>query len=393
MIKILQQEINQFINAKSQELRELSLQIHSNPEIGWNEHFAHKILTEYLQKDGWIVEKHAFGLETAFLASFTQLESSPSIALCAEYDALPMGHACGHNLISIQALATGMALKHVLSIHDIPGQVCIYGTPAEEVEGGKINILKAGGFKNDVAFMLHPGNIDVYAPRYLALQCVNVAYHGKAAHGSVPFDGINALDALVQAYQSIAMLRQHMPMTSRVHGIFTKAGEAPNVIPAETAGKFYIRSRLFKENVKLVSRVEHIFNASALSTGCTVDIEKEEPFMDVVNNDILADRWGEYMTSLGVEFLPKHMQEQIPRGSTDMGNVSHHIPSFHNLVNVYSSTDEEKAEIHTIGFREQAKTQIAHDNMMRGATCQAWVALDCLLDLDFLRDAKTRHLV
>ena len=214
-------------------LKDLSASIWSNPELGLEEHGAHKLLTDYLEEKGFAVELGYTGLETAFRATFGS--GRPNVCVICEYDALPeIGHACGHNLIAEAGVAAGLGLKAALECEGAPkGRVTVMGTPAEESVGCKIELIENGAFEDiDIAMMVHPFPETHIRPIYNALRVLRAGYTGKAAHAAAyPWEGVNALDAVVAAYTSVSVLRQQMKPTWRVHSVITKGGAKPNIIP------------------------------------------------------------------------------------------------------------------------------------------------------------------
>ena len=261
---------------------------------------------------------------------------------------------------------------------NISGTVRLFGTPAEEGKGGKVAMLNKDLFAGvDVCLMAHPGNINLANARYLAMQSVHAEFSGVPAHASAaPWEGKNALDALVNSYVSLSTLRQQITPTSRIHGIVTSGGVAPNVIPDATKAHYYIRTVKKKELEELMTRVEQCFHAGALSTGCSVRIPKEPPFYDVIQNPILVQSWRDHMTVLGATFpyATPAEEESVSRGSTDMGNVTHAIPGFHPVFDIGCDR-----EIHSVEFREAAKTERAHERTLRCAAAIAAVGLQVLI--------------
>src|SRR3990172_6195274 len=192
------------------ELIGVSRRIHANPELAMEEHQAAALLSERLEAHGFQVKRGVSWLKTAFSATWG--EGTVTIAYLLEYDALPeIGHACGHNLIATAGLGAAYGLKAALSPDEV--SLVVLGTPAEENGGGKILLLEAGVFEGvDVALMAHPSPADIDMPPMYGVYDVEVEYRGQSAHASfAPEMGVNALDALVTAYQAIAQLRQHIP--------------------------------------------------------------------------------------------------------------------------------------------------------------------------------------
>jgi len=300
---------------------------------------------DYLIYQGFKVTPGAFDLETAFVAEFSSKGGQGRVvSFNSEYDSLPgIGHACGHNLIAISGVAAAIALKAVFEKHEIPGKVKLFGTPAEENGDGKVKMIKKGAYDDvDISLMVHPGPFEGCFFRYLAIQPCEVEYFGRTAHASgMPWEGINALDAVVLAYNNIGLLRQQILPTNRIHGIITDGGKAPNIIPDHSSGKFFIRGRTIEDLRALVPRVYKCFEAAAEATGCTKANGTKDPVIsegaevfDVKTNELLGDRYEEHLKKLGVDMLPKATQDAIPVGSTDQGNVSYVVPSIHTLYDI-----------------------------------------------------------
>ncbi|KAF9404906.1 hypothetical protein BGZ94_003884 [Podila epigama] len=390
-------EIKHAVDTDSSSLRNLSLQIHDNPELGYKEVFAHKILTDYLEEKGFKVTRHAYSIDTAFVAEYESPativaaaagEKIRTIGFCSEYDALPgIGHACGHNLIAIAGVAAALGVKAVLEKHNLVGRLRLIGCPAEETTGGKIPLIEKGAFDGLAACMMtHPAPADVVYVTILSVGGIKVEYTGKASHASAsPWEGINALDALVTAYNSLGLLRQQTPPTSRIHCIITDGGQAANIIPEYAAGHVMYRATNSADHAKLHDGVLKVLNAASESNGCTVKITHEMEYQPVLHNELLAARYTQYSEALGVKFLPRAIQEGLPSGSTDMGNVSLHVPSIHPVYNIVGLAGEIDTSIsnHSIKFTEQAKTDVAHEATLRSAKGLALVGLDVLTDAAF----------
>ncbi|KAJ3411589.1 hypothetical protein HDV05_002009 [Chytridiales sp. JEL 0842] len=378
-------------NSISSELQQVSLQLHSHPETSYEEVYAHQLLTTFLESKGFNVTKSACDLSTAFVADWapewvTDSEECVRVCFLSEYDALPgIGHACGHNLIAISGVAALMALREAVVTHKLRARLRLLGTPAEEGTGGKIPMIARGALQGvDVALMVHPGRANVTWAKYMALMSMNVIYSGKAAHAAAaPWEGINALDACVAGYNGISMLRQQIHPTSRIHGIIKDGGAAPNVIPERAAAEYYVRTEKIKDLYSLSNRMKNVFKGSALSTGCTVEIIDDPAFADVLINKKLAMVFESHARRLGCEFAPREVQEATPYGSTDMGNVTNVVPGIHPIFDIGCSS-----EIHTIEFREQAKTEEAHMATIRAAKCLAATGLECILDKELLEGVK-----
>ncbi|KAJ3365844.1 hypothetical protein GGF31_008438 [Allomyces arbusculus] len=390
---------NAFIASISAELREISLQLHAHPEEGFNEYFAHRLITEYLARKPHIqvAPSKDKSLVTAFVATFNHSTSKSgtdrgqdavtTIGFCSEYDALPMGHACGHNLIAISGIGAFLTAAHLAEIFDLPVRLKLFGTPGEEGQGGKINMINAGDFADvDFAMMLHPGNIDLAHPTYLAAQHLDVEYFGKEAHAAAsPWDGINALDAVVTAFNAIAHLRQQILPTDRIHGVITHGGAAPNIIPAYTRAEIMVRSeRQDHLQDNLFPRVMACLESGAAATGCSMKTGTTPAYADVVTNVPMTDVYArELLVQIGVDVGDAHEQRSVSRGSTDMGNVCYVVPSIHNVFDTGC-----KAEIHSEEFLAHAKTQEAHDKTLQRVACLVMVAHSLMTDADLRSRAR-----
>jgi amidohydrolase len=378
LVDSLKRAVRDAVDARRALLLDVSHEIHAHPELAFEEVRASALLAATLRDAGLDVEAPAYGLATAFEARAGA--SGPTVSLLAEYDCLPgIGHACGHNLIATASLGAGLALASLGA--RLPGRVRVLGTPAEEAGCGKELLARAGAFDDvDAALMIHPAGVDLVTMPTLALAEVDVRYRGVASHASgMPERGVNALDALVTAYQAIAQLRQHIKPTERVHGIFTEAGEAPNVVPERAAGRFYVRSRDAAELAPLKRRVEGCFRAGAEATGCSVEIEWREPdYLELRTSWPLAERYQRNAESLGRSFFPYDKLPASAMGTTDMGNVSHRVPAIHPMI----AAAPIHCSIHNAEFATHAGAASGDAAAIDGAKALAMTALDFLLDAD-----------
>jgi amidohydrolase len=385
-VAALKREVCDAIDGMRAELVRVSHAIHTKPELAFEEHAAAALLGDTLAKAGLDVVRGAYGLETAFAAEFGDA-SAPRVALLAEYDALPgIGHACGHNLIATAAVGAGLALARLGRA--LPGRVRVLGTPAEERGGGKELMAREGAFEGvDAAMMIHPAGIDLATMPCIAVSDVEVVYRGQAAHASaMPERGVNALDALVLAYQSIAALRQHIRATERIHGIIVDGGQAPNVVPERAAGRFYVRARNADELAPLKLRVQACFEAGARATGASVEVSWLEPdYMDLVTSWPLAEAYQANAERLGRRFFPIDKVPPSVQGSTDMGNVSHRVPSIHPMI----ASAPPHCAIHHPEFATWAGSEMGDAAAIDGAKALAMTALDFFCDAG-LRERVTR---
>ncbi len=380
-IHAAKERVREAVAAAAPELIRISREIHGHPELAFKEYYAHDQLVPFVQAHGFEVQDGAYGMETAFRGEWG---SGPvTIAVCAEYDALPeIGHACGHNLIATSGAGAAVALTKALDPSE--ARIVILGTPAEEASGGKVIMVDRGCFDDiDVAMMAHPAPADIAEAPMFGVAHVDVEYRGKAVHASVfPEHGINALDAIVTAYQSIAQLRHHIRRDARLHGIITHGGDAANIVPSYTRGTFYVRALKPWYLEQLKERVKHCFEAGALATGCevTMDWHQEAEYAPMLNNRPLVDAYRRNGEDVGKHFIEL---KELTTGSSDMGNVSQVVPSIHPNFGVGTPTFTHSPE-----FTAAAITDAAHDSMLLTARALAMTAVDVALDPDLLARVK-----
>ena len=371
-IEKLRLKVKDSVELQRQQLIQLSLNIHDNPELGFEEEKASAWLTGYLEDSGFHVERGIAGLATAFRATYGQ--GSPRIALLAEYDALPkMGHGCGHNIIAASALGAAVASKSI--IDQLGGSVVVLGTPGEEVFGGKIDMVKAGAFKEiDVAMIVHPDVRNMVAIQALACSSLEVEFFGRPAHAAAqPYRGINALEAMILAFTSINSLRQHIKTEARVHGIITDGGEAPNIVPAHSAAVFLVRAPDNEYLAELRDKVLNCFTGASVASGARLEYRwRDRAYAPMKNNATLAGLFKQNLESLG-----RHVEAFDPRfgfGSTDMGNVSQVVPSIHPTIAIASP----EVFIHTQEFASAAASEAGHEGLMDAAKAMAMTVADIL---------------
>ena len=370
------------IDGCSEELYQISEELWKNPELGFEEYKAHEILTRFLEKKGFSVERSYTGIKTAFRATFGS--GRPNVCMICEYDALPeIGHACGHNLIAEAGVAAGLGLKAALESSNAPkGRLTVMGTPAEENLGGKINLVENNAFKGvDIAMMVHPAPYSILKTQFVACVELKVTYSGKAAHAAAfPWEGVNALDAAVMAYTSISVLRQQMKPDHSIHGIITNGGTKPNIIPEKASMEYFIRAPTKSEVYALTKKVRACFEAAASATGCQVDIEESSCNFDMKSNNILATDYHENYQALGG---CKMVEEWREIGSTDMGNVSYSVPSIHPMYKIGSGE-----VYHTREFTAVANTPEAHAETLVAAKAMAHTCIDVLTTDGLLEQIK-----
>lgn len=368
------------VESARDELSEISMDIHSHPELAMKETRASALLADRLEARGFAVERGAFGMDTAFRARWG--EGPVTIAYLCEYDALPeIGHACGHNLIATAGLGGALGLKAAVSPDDVT--LIVLGSPAEEDIGGKAIMIERGAFDGvDVAMMAHPAPFDIPDPPMYGVDQCHVIYRGQAVHASIaPEAGVNALDGLVTAYQAIAQLRQHMRRDARVHGIITYGGSAANVVPDRAEATFMVRALQLPYLADLKGRVEKCFEAGAAASGAKLEvIWSPYTYQPMNSNRPLAAAYQANAEALGRKFLGIPVEST---GSTDMGNVSFTVPSIHPTFSVGAFGLN-----HTPGFTEICATDAAHNAMIQVAQALAMTGAEVVLDGGLLQAAK-----
>jgi amidohydrolase len=362
------------IDTRYQQLGELSRNIHSNPEVAFQEFKAAAWLAEYLEENGFSVERGICELPTAFRGSYGAGE--PVIAILAEYDALPkLGHACGHNLIATSAVGAGVAAKR--AVDTFGGSVMVIGTPGEELYGGKVIMAERGAFDDvDMAMIVHPGGGNRVVMNTLACQTLDVEFFGRAAHAAAkPEAGINALEAMIQSYNAINSLRQHIREKARIHGIITNGGEAANIVPAHTAASFIVRAEDDRYLDELKERVINCFAGAARATGAELKCRWDEVrYAAMLNNVTTARLFRSNMKSLGHNI--RLGDATLWSGSTDVGNVSQLVPAIQPLVAI--APDD--VLIHSPRFAEAAASEDGLRCMLDAAKAMVMTVVDVLAD-------------
>lgn len=375
----LKRDVSAAIDAMAPTLIAVSHFIHDNPELNFKEYKSSARLQQAVRDAGLTVTGGAYGCETGYESEFGKA-GAPLVAILSEYDALPgIGHACGHNVIGSAGLGAALGLAKLGAA--LPGRVRYLGTPAEEGGGGKEVMAQHGAFKGvDAAMMVHSSGFDIETMPCLALTQVDVIYHGQSAHASaMPHRGLNALDAVVLAYQGIAALRQHIRPTERIHGIITDGGQAANIVPERAAAHFLVRAENAKDLAKLKQRVHGCLEAGALATGVRAEINwAKADYLDLKTAWPLAKSYRANAEMLGRQFVE---MEQLPAGtagSTDMGNVSYRVPSIHPMIAIAPMN----VVIHNPEFTRWAKSDRGDKGVIDGAKAMAMTAIDFFCDAD-----------
>ncbi len=356
-------------------------QIHARPEPKFKEHFAAGLLRGALTEMGLEVEAKTGGLETAFRVEFGR--SGPAVAILAEYDALPNGHSCGHNLIAGAALAATAGLHQVRE--RLAGRVMMLGTPAEEGGGGKILLLRAGALRGfDAAMMAHPTDGEFRGMPALATQHLKLTFHGRASHASLaPWDGASALAAVIQTFQSVDTARLQFRDGSRVHGIITNGGQAVNIIPELAVCEFLARAKTSRRAAEMAARIIRCAEAAASAAGVRFEHELIGGYKNMINNESIAARYASHSESLGTP--SPEPPPDLPTGSTDMGDVSHELPAIHPVFRIGKGG---QGNCHEDAFEKLTDSPQAYEAMIRVAKAMALTAYDLLAEPALLSAAK-----
>jgi len=390
-----------FIDQNRQRFVEISRFMYENPETGYKEFKAAEILSSELQKNGFKVTRNIAGMETAFVATLEGQPHGPAIAILAEYDALAgIGHGCGHNIIGTSAIAAGIGLTKV--IPKLAGKLMVIGTPNEEggAEGGKIRLVEAGVF-NDVAaaMMIHPSGsartgpiahpkLVENAPPMLALGAVEIRFKGKATHAAATPDlGINALDAVILTFVGLSALRQHIRSDSRIHGIITEGGKAPNIIPDEAAAYFYVRASETSYMWELMEKLKSCAEGAAKATGATLEFKQNPHHMASVKRNYALSRLVESnLVSLG-ESVQEVEKKTRGSASTDFGNVSEVVPS----ASVSIAIGHDKLAFHNKEVAEASVSEAGNHGLLVAAKMMALSCVDLMTDQRLLQNVKEEY--
>lgn len=377
-------ELAQAFEAIKNDLVHISEEMYAHPELGNEEYNTMKLLVEYLKKHDFDVETGLVDIPTSFRAEYTSEKPGPTVAYLAEYDALPgIGHGCGHNLIAATSVGSGIALSKL--VDKVGGKVVVLGTPAEETNGAKVEMAAKGVLNDiDVAMMVHPGGVSEESGSTLAIDAIQFAYTGKTSHSAAaPEEGINALDGVIQLFNGINALREHVPSDVRMHGIIAKGGEAANVVPDYAVAQFYFRAETRETLNSVVEKVKRIADGAASISGATVGISNYELSNDnLVTNKTLSDRFLENLKGVTDEAIAPAGKAG---GSSDIGNVSHVVPAIHPFIGM----NDASLVAHTKRFADTTVTEAGRGFIEKGVLSLAQTGLDVLSDGELLKEVQT----
>lgn len=355
------------------ELCEISDFIYHNPELGNEEYKAVEKLTSFLQEHNFEIETEFLGIKTGFRATYDSNKEGPIIGYLCEYDALPeIGHGCGHNMIGSMSAGAGVILSKILD--EVGGKIIVYGTPAEETNGAKVIFAEQGIFDElDVAMMVHPSDKTIESGTSMALYPLQFTYTGKTAHAaSCPQDGINALNSVIQLFNGIDALRQHVTPDVRIHGIITNGGVAANIVPDKAVAQFYFRAATKETLDDILLKVKNIAQGAALMTGSTLEMTRYELANDnLKTNKSLSEAFSKNLRTLGI----KDICEAKDTGSSDIGNVSHKTPTIHPYIGISNCS----VTGHSVNMADATITPFAHERLLIGALALAYTGYDVLI--------------
>lgn len=373
-IQDLKQRVVAEVDGRRDDLIRIADMIHAKPEIAFEEFEAAALLSATLEEAGFTLERGVAGLETAFVATWHGRDDGPTVAFLAEYDALPgLGHACAHNLIGTIALGAGLVMKTLMS--ELAGTIQVIGTPAEEGGGGKVIMVDAGIFDTvDAAMMVHPSNKNMTRRRSKTSHRLGIKFYGKPSHSSgSPDKGVNALDAVIQTFNGINAIRQHLRDEARIHGIITHGGTVANVVPDYAAAELGVRAAALPYALEVLEKVRNCARAGALAAGARLEFDEPTQYYDsMLPNPKLADLVDANMAAVGIEVRLPLANERM--GSSDMGNVSQVVPGLHPYIAICS----EEVMGHTVEFREASCSPAGHEGMIQATKVMAMTAVDLL---------------
>ena len=354
-------------------LIEISDYIYANPELGNEEYKAVKVLTELLKEHNFEVEEKYLNMDTAFKATFDSGKPGLTVGYLCEYDALPgIGHGCGHNMIGAISAGAGITLSKI--INEVGGKVIVYGTPAEETNGAKVIMVEEGAFDElDCAMMVHPNDKTHASGTSSALYPIQFTFKGKTAHAaSCPEQGINALNAVIQLFNGIDALRQHVTKDVLMHGIITEGGVAANIVPERAVAQFYIRAAKKATVTEVLEKVKNIARGAALMTGCELEMDRYElPYDDLNTNETLSEAFNENLRSLGITEIhaPK-----TGGGSSDIGNVSYVTPTIHPYISISNC----EVRGHSRELAKATTESLGHERLLTAVLALAYTGYDVL---------------
>lgn len=391
-VKTLKAHAKKEVEAQRSRLVEIAKWMYENPELGSEEYKAYELLTGELEKHGAKVDKALYGMPTAFSASFKGKGKGPRVAVLAEYDALPgVGHGCGHNHIAASAIGSGIAAARAAK--DIPGEILVVGTPAEEGRGpsaGSKVIMANKGFWDtvDAAIMLHPATRWGVGGKALGIWQLKMEFKGQTSHAAAsPEKGVNALNAATLTYMATHMLRQEARRDANlvIHGIITEGGLASNIIPDRAVCEFGVRSSDEKYLETMVDKVERCALGCSTAMGTQVAVKKWKLYSSMKPNIPLVKVLWQNYADQGAKLDPwEETQAGIPMASTDFGDVSQRCPSTGSYIGI----GPDGVPGHSKQLADCSVTKEGLEAMMTGTKALAMTLVELLARPEVLKEAK-----
>jgi amidohydrolase len=380
----MKNNLKNYLDIIQDRLWEISDYLYYHPELGDQEFGSMERLVEFLKEHHFTVETGIVGRPTAFKAIYDSKKEGPTIAYLSEYDALPgVGHGCGHNMIGTMSAGAGVLLSKV--IEEIGGRVVVLGTPAEETNGGKVPMSEQGIFNDiDAAMILHPGDESYESGDSLAMDAIQFDFRGRTSHAAAsPEKGINALDAVIQLFNGVNALRQHLTSDVRIHGIIKEGGVAANIVPDKAVAQFYVRAKDRNYLNEVVQKVKNIAKGASFMTGADVHISNYELSYDnMMTNETLSQLFTKNLLTTGIKKVNKAKQTY---GSIDMGNVSQVVPAIHP----YIGLDSPGLIAHTKEFADLTITDNSHHVLSKGALALAFTGYDLITNKEEFEKMKS----
>ena len=379
MSSVAYNKITEKIDSVSEELKALALSLHEHPELSFHEFFACENLSKILEKYGYKVKTGVAGLETAFIGEMKGKADGPTVAILAEYDALPMGHACGHNLIATMSVGAAIGIAEVMK--DICGRVLVVGTPAEEGGGGKVIMCDKGIFDDvDFAMMIHPHKRNLIQRGGLAVKHVKIEYFGKPAHGTRPEEGINALSSVIHTFNFMDAQRALLPFKSNVNGYIIEGGKASNIIPEYASCEFCIRGDIVKDLLVVEDALNRAIKTANTLFGTTSKAESGLMYTERYSNRLMDETYKKHMEAMGE--VVEYPEPNMKYGSSDIGNVSLEV----HTIQPYLKITE--ADTHTHEFEKATKSERALNQAIKGAKALALTAYDIFESPELQKEIK-----
>ena len=371
-------QVSEAVDRMEERLRDVGKDIFDHPEVKFEEVRASKRLADELEEAGFEIELGVAGMETAIRAVHPAASDGPTVAILGEYDALPeIGHACGHNLIAAGGLGAALAVGSIKV--ELPGRLLFLGTPAEEGGGGKVLMIDAGLFEGvDAAIMFHPSTNTTIGRGSLAITEVKIEFHGKPSHASgSPEKGINALDAVIQTFNGINAMRQHIKDGARIHGIISNGGAKPNIVPEYASAEFYVRAQENEYRDELLEKLRRCAEGAALATGAKLEFSRVgHEYKAMKPNKLLGERFLKHLEASGIPYKPP---KEKSMGSTDMGDVSQAVPGIHPYVQIC----EDDIAGHSREFAEASGSERGYVAMLAAAKAMAMTTVYVLTEDGF----------